>query len=452
VYPVINNDRDDHLMEEEEDAYPSLENLRFIPAFRHSFELQYTRDAPDEDEKNFVDDHIAEKRGWDRQERELMALLEEVGASSPEPTSIDLGRLWLCRYQGRYIGMDDKPHDSYSLYGDFAQFESNKWFLLVPSIPWPNEVDLDTDDYIESEIHQDILAACSVLGEMDRVAIRTNLRLVVPPASARDALKNELPFCLQVELTVSLVVPYVLQAIDGRNLSKRDVAIKEDAQRRLLAFLFPPSDRDIPRVAHPSDTGSTDIPFLYSILTPAPCLSSTIAEEGMQPSSLLPTLLPFQRRSVGWMLEREGKCVTSDGIIVPKSSVADPKNSSSPLFWDKIELGEGDIWYIHRLTGTLSSELPEEECPPGGILAEEPGLGKTLECIALVLLNPAPGRNPTVSWWEGEAQIILKEIKVSFRFHIGGLRLTVTPRQHSLLHHLHLQPNGLTNWRFMRHL
>jgi E3 ubiquitin-protein ligase SHPRH len=111
------------------------------------------------------------------------------------------------------------------------------------------------------------------------------------------------------------------------------------------------------------------------------------------------------------MLEREGKHVNSDGTIVPKS-VGDPTKSSLLLFWDKVESEGGDVWYIHRLTGTLSSEIPEEECPPGGILAEEPGLGKTLECIALILLNPAPGRNPTISRWDNEAKITLKEIKV----------------------------------------
>jgi E3 ubiquitin-protein ligase SHPRH len=111
------------------------------------------------------------------------------------------------------------------------------------------------------------------------------------------------------------------------------------------------------------------------------------------------------------MLEREGKTINSEGEVVLKSTIDDPAKLL-PLFWDKIELPAGDVWYIDRLTGLLSQEIPEEDCPPGGILAEEPGLGKTLECIALIMLNPAPGRNPDTSHWDDRAEITLKEIKV----------------------------------------
>jgi E3 ubiquitin-protein ligase SHPRH len=413
VYPLISYKDNGFL--QEENIHRFGDDHRPIPVFHHSFELHYTKDVPDEDEKEFVDDHTAQKRGWDREEDELVNLLKQISAQ--EPTSIELGQLWLRRYRGRYVGLSEAPGFPGEKYGDSAQAESDKWFLVVPSIPWPNEVDFDADDYTESEVHEDILAACVVLGSMGRVAIRTNLRLVVPPASGHNISKHELPFSLQVDVTLSLVVPKIYEPIWGRNLTKRDLVRQEDAQRRLLSLLFPSSARDMPAVPHHSDTGSTDIPFLYSILTAAPRLRSTIAEEAMQPDALLPTLLPFQRRSVGWMLEREGKAVNSGGGIVPKSLVSDLDNSTLPLFWDKVE-HEGDgVWYIHCLTGTLSSEIPDEECPPGGILAEEPGLGKTLECIALILLNPAPGRNPTISRWDSEAKITLKEIKVfSFFF------------------------------------
>jgi E3 ubiquitin-protein ligase SHPRH len=413
VYPLINDDRDDSFLEDT-DINRGLEDRQHIPVFRHSFELQYTKDIPDDDEKEFVDDHFAKKRGWDREENELMDLVKEIGRKSSESTSIDLGRLWLCRYRGRYVGLSEEPEDPGQQFGDSAQAESNKWFVLVPSIPWPDEVNLEAEDYTESKIHDDMLMACSALGAMGRVAINTNVRLVVLPASAYDASKDQMPFCLQVDCTVSLVVPTIHEPISNRGLTKRDLGEKEGAQRRLLCLLFPPSVPDTLIVPHLPDNRSTDIPFLYSILTSAPRLPS-MAEESMQPDGLLPTLLPFQRRSVGWMLQREGKTVDSEGTIVPKSSVNGLTNSSLPLFWDKIEREGGDIWYIHRLTGTLSSEMPEEECPPGGILAEEPGLGKTLECIALILLNPTPGRNPTISRWDSEAKITLKEIKV-FRF------------------------------------
>jgi E3 ubiquitin-protein ligase SHPRH len=409
VYPLISYKDNGFL--QEENIHRFGDDQRPIPVFHHSFELHYTKDVPDEDEKEFVDDQTAKKRGWDREEDELMNLLKQISVSAQEPTSIELGQLWLRQYQGRYVGLSEAPGFPGEEYGDSAQAESDKWFLVVPSIPWPNEVDFDADDYTESEIHGDMLAACIVLGSMGRVAIRTNLRIVVPPASGHDVSKHELPFSLRVDITLSLVVPKIYEPIWSRNLTKRDLARQEDAQRRLLSLLFPSSPRDMPTVPHQSDTGSTNIPFLYSILTAAPRLRS---EEAMQPDALLPTLLPFQRRSVGWMLEREGKTINSGGEIVHKTSVSNLDNSILPLFWDKVEHDGDDVWYINRLTGTLSSEIPDEDCPPGGILAEEPGLGKTLECIALILLNPAPGRNPTISRWDSGANITLKEIKVFY--------------------------------------
>jgi E3 ubiquitin-protein ligase SHPRH len=49
----------------------------------------------------------------------------------------------------------------------------------------------------------------------------------------------------------------------------------------------------------------------------------------------------------------------------------------------------------------------------GGILAEEPGLGKTLETIGLIMLNPAPkDRNPSVTYWDEASQLEIKKIKV----------------------------------------
>ncbi|KAG6880635.1 hypothetical protein C0992_003235, partial [Termitomyces sp. T32_za158] len=70
------------------------------------------------------------------------------------------------------------------------------------------------------------------------------------------------------------------------------------------------------------------------------------------------------------------------------------------------------MWYLNRLSGALSDSFPEI-CPAlGGILAEEPGLGKTLESISLILLNPAPPeRNPTMTKWDPEARLEVKAIK-----------------------------------------
>lgn len=419
VYPLVEGS----FTEEEDLIHSSDGDSSLVPIFRHIFELQYTKAVLDgeEKEKDYVDDHIAQKRGWDKEESELVDLLKQIEGDATEPTTIDLGRLRLCRFNGRYVALSSKFEIPWTQSSEKAQYEDSKWFLLVPPIPWLDGIDFDTEDYTPAEAHDNMLEAFSVLGHMGRAIIKTNLRLVALPSCAYDVSQNELPFRLQVEITASFVVPTIFEPIRGS--SKRDTAEKEDAQRRLVSFLFPPSFSTTQNVTATSDTGSTDIPFLYSILTSAPNLRSSMAEQSLQPKGLLPTLLPFQRRSVGWMLEREGMAVNSNGLIVPCSSVSDSLNSSLPLFWDKIELPEGDVWYVHRLTGMLSPVIPPEECPPGGILAEEPGLGKTLECIALIMLNPAPGRNPATSFWDNDAKITLKEITVRITLFVRKVEL-----------------------------
>ena len=37
-----------------------------------------------------------------------------------------------------------------------------------------------------------------------------------------------------------------------------------------------------------------------------------------------------------------------------------------------------------------------------------------MECLSLILLNPAPERNPLNQRWDPEAQLHVKEIKVTF--------------------------------------
>ena len=75
------------------------------------------------------------------------------------------------------------------------------------------------------------------------------------------------------------------------------------------------------------------------------------------------------------MPNREGKTVRiEDGEIVPKVAHEDF------TLWDKVEEGNY-TWYLYRWSGLLSPTLPEMPPVLGGMLAEETGLGKTLETI-----------------------------------------------------------------------
>eukprot|EP00842_Homolaphlyctis_polyrhiza_P006127 jgi/Hompol1/6515/HPOL_005020-RA len=95
----------------------------------------------------------------------------------------------------------------------------------------------------------------------------------------------------------------------------------------------------------------------------------------IQPTELLPQLLPFQRRSLLWMLDRE----TGSGT------------ASEELrgFWEHVNLPlTNQSLFLNRMTSAMHSGIVQDiqtSYVPGGILADEMGLGKTIMLIALVL-------------------------------------------------------------------
>lgn len=86
-------------------------------------------------------------------------------------------------------------------------------------------------------------------------------------------------------------------------------------------------------------------------------------------------LYPFQKRAVTWMLQRE-------------SSLKSFPNKNQRSFKHVVAVDRQDRLISH-LQGIFSStkQLLSVEEPSGGLLAEEMGLGKTCELIALICLN-----------------------------------------------------------------
>lgn len=369
------------------------------PVLHHVAEIQYTKAIPSPVDKDHMDDRSAAKHGWLKREKQLSRVLKALCPTNHDIRTIDLGKFYFREYHGRLFGMAILLRNE-EIYG-YGEDEDDEALFIVPALNHEIEIDCDAYDYHAHPNPQDILFVCETLRSAGRAHVKGNLKLLLLPAGSYDESAHELPFRLHLDITVSLIHSIILEPFPKRG-SKKERAHLEEAQRSFLTFIFPPNPS-------PVFTEAVNIPFFYSILSPAPSLETSLAEEAMQPEQLLPTLLPFQRRSVAWLLGREGKSVNAGGEI---SSISQT-SATVPLFWDEVAIS-GQTWYINRLNGMLTPHLPRDWFVYGGILAEEPGLGKTLETIALILLNPAPAeRNPTVTRWDPEAKLDVKEIKTT---------------------------------------
>lgn len=102
-------------------------------------------------------------------------------------------------------------------------------------------------------------------------------------------------------------------------------------------------------------------------------------------------LFPFQRRAVRWLLWREGTQIQQDGTIAP---IDRPLPNGLPASFKQMVDADGNVCYFSHLFMTITTQISQwgdaATLLRGGILAEEMGLGKTVEMITLISLNRRP--------------------------------------------------------------
>ena len=346
------------------------------PILRHVAEIHYTNDIMRRD----ADIQILE--AWNCEDSLLSEVLQQLSAASHSQKVMDLGEVRLGDYDGRIVVL---------LAGSKFHLSHAEWLFLLPLLT----IDGASHDFADLASN-DFFSACRILEDAGKISLNARLKIVLPTGP-------DLPFNFQLELIVSLALPRAMEYTMHKRALKQAIIAHEDAQRRLFRLAFGEDSILSDEVDEPITVAT-----FYNVMGPASPLPSDAAMRAMQPDALLPILLPFQCRSVAWLLEKEGMSVLPSGAIVPKSS---PPPFS---FWKEIHVGNHTL-YFNNLNGDIIDEPPDLPAIYGGILAEEPGLGKTLETIALVLLNPAPlSWNPSLLCWDDLACLNVKAVKVLF--------------------------------------
>ncbi|KAH8879624.1 hypothetical protein GQ53DRAFT_28282 [Thozetella sp. PMI_491] len=187
-------------------------------------------------------------------------------------------------------------------------------------------------------------------------------------------------------ITVTLVIQVMWSESLGVSLFSHPAAQQKRLRAKILETWFPA----FRLAAATGDESSCTPQDFYG----AAHIPDKAAYDSQTSSITIPQLAaklyPFQRRAVQWMLQREGVHWvegSGDERVVPYHHPTE----RLPMSFVEARDVDGVSFGLSPLFGVVARD-PSRYQPQlkGGILAEEMGLGKTLEIIALILLHQRP--------------------------------------------------------------
>lgn len=181
----------------------------------------------------------------------------------------------------------------------------------------------------------------------------------------------------------------------------------------------------------PTAEWAAEVPTLMEAIIPPDDLLA-VAE---QPAGLMVPMLPFQKQALYWMLQREegGVEVGTPNPLWTKCFKLPPQDKvpqERRLMPEDRANGLQDDYLLVSEDNCLSL-LPFEAVrpEPGGALAEEMGLGKTIEVLALVISRPRSEENGGELADPSRSRKLMRELAPERRPAPVGATLIISPLQ-----------------------